>query len=58
MAFQHAEKGIEKAEGAVKEALLLSKEWQEGQFGENRGPVSDMGGKEAGIGSGKALKAR
>lgn len=39
MPFQQAEKGIDKAEGTVKQALILSKECQEGQFGENRSPV-------------------
>lgn len=58
MPFQQAEKGIDKAEGTVKEVLILSKECQEGQFGENRSPVRDMEGKKAGIKSGWALKVR
>lgn len=53
MPFQQAEKGIDKAEGTVKEVLILSKECQEGQFGENRSPGwRDMEGKKAGIKSG------
>lgn len=58
MPFQQAEKGIDKAEGTVKEALILSKECQEGQFDENRSPVRDTEGKKAGIKSGRALKVR
>lgn len=50
MEFQQAEKGIEKAEGAVKEVLVLAKDWQEGQFDESRGH-----GRKGGR---KALKGR
>lgn len=56
--FQQAQKGIENAEGAVKKALVLSKEWWEGWFGKNRDFVRDVDGKEAGTRSGRAVEAR
>lgn len=58
MGFPQAQKGLEKAEGAVKKEPVLSKEWREGWFGEKRGLVKDAEGKKAGTRSLRALEAR